>query len=103
MATAIRAAIRPYSIAVAPDSSLAKFLMKLRMMFRPCFLSEQQFHHQGHRLCPLDPRLHEQDAPTFIKGEENENTFSNLLLVTARLLNFQLADAEKQPSGNLDL
>ncbi|MNN95205.1 hypothetical protein D3C81_2139750 [compost metagenome] len=66
---AIRAAIRPYSMAVAPDSSLAKFLMKLRMMCLPCFLSEQQFHHQGHRFCPLDPRLHDDDAPMIVKLE----------------------------------
>ncbi|MNR46224.1 hypothetical protein D3C85_1651610 [compost metagenome] len=69
MATAIRAAIRPYSMAVAPDSSLAKFLMKLRMNIFLLCLSEQQFHYQGHRFCPLDPRLHGDNATPIIKGE----------------------------------
>jgi len=44
-------------------------LMKLRMIVFLLCLSEQQFHHQGHRLCPLDPRLHDDNAPAIIKAE----------------------------------
>ena len=62
IASAIPAAIRPYSIAVAPDSSdqnfkTMRFKTRLRFNFKLCWLSPTAANLRGATFCPVNPEL----------------------------------------------
>src|SRR5580692_1189811 len=90
MTTAIRATIRPYSMAVAPDSSFAKRETNLDIAGSPFLVSKQGLEDQAVR--PARPQLPRQFAPPRLMASKQDGVAQLFCLVYRYLLLLRLND-----------